>query len=150
MRTYTIIPVLSKIANSSNHRWAVFEIPDDSIEAWCLELCLLREGLIERVRLTDRRNQPSVEIVRSGDQHYSACSCSETAWEIQIGVDPLEYAIAFFLEYYRDEAASVDHIDIEADHREGDEDSLMIVLKVANARPPLSSEELRSKLGLSD
>jgi hypothetical protein len=91
-----------------------------------------------------------VEIVRSSDQHYSTCSCSDTTWEIQIGIGPLEYAIAFFLEYYKGGTVSVDHIDIEADHRDGEEDSLMIVLKVSNAQSPLAPDELRSRLGLSE
>jgi hypothetical protein len=53
----------------------------------------------------------------------------------------LELALSFLLVYHRDEAADVDHIDIEAATDEGDEFDLTIT--AAAFKPPLSADEAR-------
>jgi hypothetical protein len=54
--------------------------------------------------------------------------------------------LSFFLKYYRDGMAEVDHMDVEANDTRNSESVIDLVVKVAHARPPISEDQLRWRL----
>ena len=66
--------------------------------------------------------------------------------EVRLGQIELERWLVFFLKYYRDGWAEVDHLDSEATWDTGQPCDL--TLKVANSAPPVSEDEARRRLGL--
>lgn len=129
----------------------VFDFGTVPIENWCLELCLLKEELSSGfVVLNERRSfKVQVEIgngIAIGDRALATWSGDKLS--LRVSHTELEYWCSFFLEYFRDGVAQVDHIDVEAISAEPGNEGTFITLKVGNAVPPVSSEEVRRRLGL--
>lgn len=58
----------------------------------------------------------------------------------------LDYVHQFFLKYYRDGVAEVDHLDLEAVDAETGHEEIYITFQVSESRPPLSPEEAKKRL----
>ena len=112
------------------------------------ELLLLSERLIEGLTIRREGSKHRVRIRRSDTKGCAVASWREDSLEIGLSDREIGSWLSFFLKYYRDGMAEVDHIDIEASSAREGIPPIDIVLKVAHAQPPLSAEEARRRLGL--
>jgi hypothetical protein len=124
------------------------ELERDALTDWCLALCLLKENLIETLIVAEHAasRQIGFTILRGvkGTARTQA-SLSPHSSQVRMTPNDLDYLLHFFLKYYRDGVAQVDHLDLEAGS--GNDDAA-ITFKVSDAVEPLTAEEARRRLGL--
>jgi hypothetical protein len=111
----------------------------------------LREELAKELvcLLPDRSSRFSVQIgvFDSLSQRAKLLELGDMSVKIAISSQELDYWLAFFLRYFRDGFAEVDHIDVEMDESEVAE-KVMLTLKVDEAVSPVSEDEARKRLRL--
>ena len=95
-----------------------------AIRDWSLGLVLLREQLIDALLMSESTGVSTLELRRSGGAR-----------------------VRFFLTYFRDGIAAVDHVDVQAITGE-DGQECYITFMVPESAPPVSSAEARKRLGL--
>lgn len=119
------------------------DLSDVSVAEWCLNLCLLKENL------TDELLFPGVIKLRIGVNEFleksERAKVTISPNEILLSVHPeeLEYWLVFFLKYFRDGVAEVDHIDVEASTNSVQPEEVYLVFQVKDVTPPMSAEEAR-------
>jgi hypothetical protein len=143
------LPISIEIKEYTNQKVLKIDFGNQPITDWCLSLCLLKENLIDSIVISN--NLFSVEIQK--DKQIPAPNRAQVAWTsdskmISITETELDYWVAFFLKYHRDGIAVVDHIDVEISPAHLGDKETNIMLKVANALPPISAQEARQRLGL--
>jgi hypothetical protein len=127
-------------------------ISSETNKEWCLDLCLLRESLIDSLTIIDEDGSYRLRVSLDPSlAHRSTVSRSDSRGaDVFLSRTELDYWANFFLKYYRDGIGEVDHLDLEAYPRTPDTTrGLGIVLQIPNALPPISEEEARRRLGLS-
>lgn len=112
-----------------------------NLRDWCLCLQLLHDKLVEALVFPQSSPSRQVEIT-CGKKSNFGLKVSSDRLEVIFCERDLDYARHFFLRYYRDGAAEVDHIDIQTEH--GD----YITITVEEYAPPVSPEEARRRLGM--
>ncbi len=115
---------------------------------WTLNLCLLSRGLVESLTFVTNK-----QLRIEKDEKIKAVARAIVTIgsdQIRLVANPVElgYWESFFLKYYRDSMAPVDHIDVEALAGPDLKDQVDVIFKVGNARPPLSAEEVRKLIGM--
>jgi hypothetical protein len=108
---------------------------------------LLSEELVEELILRPVSGSWILSLRESSaprDIHLR--KCDDNAIIVSLGRIALEVCLVYFLKYYRDGLADVDHLDFEATWDTGD--ACDFSLKVALHKPPVSAEEARKRLGL--
>lgn len=131
------------VGRKESARWDLGDTPPSLL---VLELCLLQESLVERVALRAERGDWVVRLGRaSAPDHTSFRWYAERRLEVLLGGVELSRWLAFFLRYYRDGCAEVDHIDVEGAATGGGRFDL--VLRVGRSDAPVSAEEARRRLG---
>ena len=125
-------------------------VESSAVAGWCLGLMLLKEQLITALLIQPDSGKKShtcrLEVLPSRQMRSQAILDSDTV-RISLSINNLEYILSFFLKYFRDGIADVDHIDLEADSPDG-EDVITITLKVPDSIEPVSPGEARRRLGL--
>jgi hypothetical protein len=122
----------------------------EAIPEWCLDLCLLENDLIQSVVIT---NDPGTfKLTISKNPSLSRTERGRVKWhsggaEIQISQTELDMWCDYFLRYYRDGIANVDHIDVDISPKK-DARGLFITFKVDSAVPSIPEKEARRKLNL--
>lgn len=118
------------------------EIPVErsDLESLLLNLSLLSYNLIERLVLSSSCD--SVVIRRASTAKLTS---GRGRRELELSQRELEFVCSFLLVYYRDEAADVDHIDIEVASEEAE--STDITFQVDRSKPPMTADEARTLLG---
>ena len=114
-----------------------------ALDRFLLELCLLREGLTERLVLTDRNRKLSVAAERASK--FGKFKSSEDGLAVSLSAVQIEFVCTFLLKYHRDGEAEVDHIDVELDSDEGR--VVALVIKAENAKTAIGGGEARRLLG---
>jgi hypothetical protein len=122
------------------------DLTNVTLSDWCLNLCLLKEGLVDALVLSGNR-----ELEVQKDQSIDKADRAKVnikSSRVQIVVHPIEldYWLSFFLKYYRDGIAEVDHLDVEAIDVSKAHEQLYVVFQVRDAAPPVSAEEARRRL----
>lgn len=112
-----------------------------NLKEWCLALQLLQDELIKAVSIECPITQQRMQISRDVENTVT-CSGPSSSLKVTFDGNALNYARHFFLRYYRDGTAEVDHIDIET--RFGG----YITLAVEEFAPSLSPGEARKRLGI--
>lgn len=114
-----------------------------------LELSLLKEQLCDSVLLRSDRSTPGSVLFRVGGGPARAyATWFEDRLELTLAWSELEYWLAFFLKYYRDGMADVDHLDLEAERLDAPGRIVDVVVRVGAYAPPIDSGEARRRLGL--
>lgn len=115
---------------------------------WASALCMLYFNRLEAVQLKDRSSGISLAIrgpkgKASKFAIHDARLHDHTIWfdEKQLGA-----LIGFFLTYLRDGKADGSHLDLEADPVSHTGKPLDVVIKVPDAKPRLSQDDLLSQL----
>jgi hypothetical protein len=139
------------VKDTSDHMVVKIDFGMNPCTEWCLGLCLLKEKLIDSLIITFPSDSFEMELIRDDELwHYNVAQANyvENMLLVYLSLHLLEYWVHFFLQYYRDGVAEVDHIDVEMDPRHGDGRGVFLTFQVSNFLPPVSAEEARRKLGL--
>lgn len=121
----------------------------EAIRDWCLGLCLLNEGLIETLTLAEERGRAAVKIrVLDKPKVHGRTNANfrSDISQLEVPRTSLEYIQAFFLKYYRDEVAEVDHVDLEAIDADTGKQDEYVTFRVPDFRPPVSAQEAEKRL----
>jgi len=114
----------------------MFEISFGSMppEAAAAELLLLADGFISALSLRHPKEKVKVRLLVSNTPVRATALVSRSGLELAVSRTELLAWVAFFLRYYRDGVAEVDHFDLEAD-REGSKDAVVdVCIRVADSR----------------
>lgn len=115
-------------------------VPPVSIRDWCLSLQLLQENLVEAIIFRVDKPQQRVEVTVGV---ATRCDIGQDGTVyIILNTRNLDFVRHFYLRYYRDGVAEVDHIDIETD------EGVYITFKVEESLPPVSLDEAKRRLGM--
>lgn len=149
-----IISVLLKLQHAEEGTIVRIEISTSQVLDWCLNLVLLQKALVDSVSIVSTESDEQTRIRLRVDPKLSPSQRGRINWQgrdadLSIAKNELDLWIHFYLKYYRDGIADVDHIDVEipAD-RKHQQVGLFLTLTVPHARPPLSETDLRRQLGL--
>jgi hypothetical protein len=121
----------------------------ESLRDWCLGLSLLKEDLIETLAVSAERGKRKFEIellASAGPTVRAQADFSSETTRLKITPNHADYLLHFFLKYYRDGAAEVDHVDVEAASPDEGSEGTYITFKVPDSSPPLSPEEAERRL----
>jgi len=120
----------------------------EALRDWCLGLCLLKEGLIDAFTITEQAAKAAKVkfIVGAKPGARSRATLKVEASEVMLTRNGLDYLYQFFLKYYRDGVAEVDHLDLEAVDAETGDKEIYITFQASESRPPMTPEEARRRL----
>jgi hypothetical protein len=110
----------------------------------------LKEGLISVLLIKERAAKGKLEIQLKGQTKHrvrTQASFESNATRVRMTPDDLDYLLHFFLKYFRDGVAEVDHLDLDVESQTNNEDST-ITFKVPDSAQPLNAEEAKRRLGL--
>jgi hypothetical protein len=127
-------------------------VHEEALQELCLALCLLAEGLISLLVVGDLRREKILNLSLRGEPDNSKARISFNADTSLVELTPtgLKYMQHFFLKYYRDGVAEVDHIDIEAIETGAENSDAYLTMRVGSSKPSVSPEEAKQRLrGLS-
>jgi hypothetical protein len=130
----------------------VIDFQDQPIASWCLALCLLREELIDSIALGDGIAPSPLVFKRaptSSHLEQSAFVSDGGRVSVEVSDNDLKWWLNWFLKYFRDGYADVDHIDVELRPLGEGDAGIDLTFTVAAYAPALSHEEARRRLGLS-
>lgn len=139
------------VRDRGDHVSVVIDIGEQAIATWCVELCMLEKRLIESLTVRSDSHDPfSLQIQNGpGDASGATVKWSDQRAKLCISRTELESWIAFFLTYYRDGIASVDHLDVDVPASGKDSTKgIFLVMRVSHALQPVSETEARRRLGL--
>lgn len=118
-------------------------VPPSCLRDVCLCLQLLQDSYVDAFTTRNPEDGQSLELYR-GEISTVQSGRKHRQHAVSLNPQALSYVLAFFIRYYRDGYATVDHIDIEDEKRVGD----YITFRVKEYTPPLSAEEARRRLGI--
>lgn len=124
---------------------AVGSMPPEVVVA---ELLLLSEGLVPELSLRHPAQEAQIQLFVAETEARATAALSGDSLRLGLSRRELEWWIAFFLRYYRDGVAEVDHIDLEASRVDNEAEDVDVVLRVEKFSPPVRGDEARRRLGL--
>jgi hypothetical protein len=150
MKKQLQLPLRLKLVRHLEQTVLNIEFKTEAIAGWCLGLCLLKEGLIPVLLVLEEAAKGKLEIKLAGQTKHrtkTQANFESDAIRIRMTLDDLDYLLHFFLKFFRDGVAEVDHIDLEMESQTSSQD-LTVTFKVPASVQPLSAEEARKQLGL--
>jgi hypothetical protein len=125
-----------------------FSLHREALCDWCAGLSLLKEGLIEALTVSEQPGRGAkvrflTEPKAGGTVRVSFRSDLS---EITLTRNNLEYLQHFFLKYYRDGVAEVDHIDLQAVDTETGGTDIYVTFRVPESKAAVTPEEARRRL----
>lgn len=116
-------------------------------EAVVAELDLLAAAMADSVTLRHRAGGIRVKISRGDVVGRAIAERTADRLTLTLSDTELGYWLLYFLRYYRDGVADVNHIDLEAASNAPSGGVVDVRVRVARAVPPVSPEEARRRLG---
>jgi hypothetical protein len=116
MNHHSRLPIEIEIIRHRGQSVLRFQFHRDALRDWCLGLCLLKEGLVEAFTTIEQRARGSKVkfVVGTHVGPKSQITLDAQSSEVVLTENNLDYVQHFFLKYYRDGVAEVDHLDLEA------------------------------------
>lgn len=152
MKRHLKLPVSFSRRDTGGEVHVVVDFGTAGIEEWCLNLVLLKEEMASSLTLTNGRDSLALRIgiKRDLDKSHRAIATwgGNGALELQLTLTELECWLSFFLKYFRDGIPDVDHIDLQVKATKSLPKGLFLTLKVAEAKPGVTPNEARRRLGL--
>lgn len=110
----------------------MFEISLGSMppETIIAELLLLSEGLVPELSLRHLREETKVRLSVTETHARSVGTIMDDGLHLGLSRTELESWIAFFLRYYRDGVAQVNHLDLEAHRVDNEAETVDVILRV--------------------
>jgi hypothetical protein len=125
-------------------------IHPDAVRDWCLGLCLLNNQLVDTLGITGQRTKTGIDLNLGGKNNTRGIIrlkfTSSTLTQLEITKGDVEYLLQFFLKYYRDGMADVDHIDLDAVNADTGDKGLYVTFRVQHSKPPVTPEEAQRRL----
>jgi hypothetical protein len=149
MKKYIRVPIICELIEHAGESVLGVEIVREALRDWSLGLTLLNAGLIETLLVAKDDREKGIEIqVQSSSKPMVRAQVDFKSELIQLKVTPddLGYLLHFFLKYYRDGVAEVDHLDIEATATGAKNQQASVVFKLRDFRPPVTPEEAMRRL----
>lgn len=128
--------IQASLRRLEHQRVLKLHVPLAALNDWCIGLQLLSAKLIDAMAIR-AASETQLRIGIGATSSFEASSPKKI--HIELTADAVEYVMMFFLKYFRDGYAEVDHIDIEVPS--GD----YITFSVDDYAAPLSAEELRRR-----
>jgi hypothetical protein len=127
-------------------------VSPETLHIWVLDLCLLREKLIQSLHILDLHDKNKLEIVI--DERMKAQQRAQIWFEkhrIRLALSRNEFDcwFHFFLKYFRDGVAEVDHFDTEPHTENYTYQDVYVTLMVDQSAPAIPSTELKGTKGSS-
>lgn len=149
MKKHMKIPVVFESLDHAQESALFVKFDRGALRDWCLGLCLLHERLIDTLVVSNESGQKSVEInvvwtAERGTRVQAELNKEKAL--MKVTETHLGYLLEFFLTYYRDGVAAVDHVDLQADIRGTKNKNGYIVFKVPDFVPPVTPEEAERRL----
>ncbi len=139
---------LKDYASNPRSRSIILGIQDDTVTRWCLLLCMLEKGLISGITISNgQANVLRIVFNNAYKSKWGIVTWKGDFAELIIAKNEIELLIGFFLRYYRDGVADVDHLDFDMDPSRPGAKAATLTITVPRARPPLSNNELERRLG---
>lgn len=144
------MPVGLAVKRVSYQLGVMIDLTNVPIPEWCLNLCLLKEDLVDTLVFLIGKQKLKIEVENIQDSRRANVFLAPS--QVHVKVDPVELEgwVDFFLKYYRDGVAQVDHIDVEALAISEESEDIYITFIVKDAVPPMSAEEARKILDKYD
>jgi len=149
MNKHIQLPVEIELVHHSGQIVLRFLFRREALQDWCLGLCLLNESLIETLVITTDHQKMGVKIHVAAKPEIGSVARAyfkPDISQLEITRTNLGYLQHFFLKYYRDGVAEVDHIDLEAINADTGKKDIYITFRVPDSRPSVSPEEAESRL----
>lgn len=124
---------------------------DAAIHEWTLGLCLLKEGLVSRLIVTELKPSFRLEIRLDESlprEKRAMAVPRKDALRLELSCTELDYWLYFFLRYVRDGRGEGNHLDIETTVGDASKRPIDVVLEVTKLGPPISVEEAKRQLGM--
>ena len=118
----------------------------ESLDRFCIGLCLLREGLIKSLDLVERDGARVIRLQRSA--RGTLIHIGNGKIVLSLDETELERWMHFSLRTVRDGAAEVDHFDMEAVLEGRGTQATTVVVAFPSSAPSVSPDEARRRLGL--
>ena len=108
------MPLELEVKRVSYQLGVMVDLKNVPMPDWCLNLCLLKEKLVDTLVFLIGKKKLKIEVDNIEDSRRANVFFAPN--QVHVKVDPaeLERWVDFFLMYYRDGVAQVDHIDVEA------------------------------------
>jgi hypothetical protein len=145
-----VISVPMTTRHDEAQRGILIAFEDSIIQAWCLSLSLLQNKLVKQVHLRQENGDLLLDVslkdsIPPADRGEVAITGNKLS--LSLSQNELEMWTCWFLSYYRDGIAPVDHIDVDIPARQDNSRSgLFLTLKVRKATPPMSAEEAKKRI----
>ena len=129
--------------------WQV-ELLASAVRDVTLGLCLLWNGLVERLDLNDEAGKQALrlQLAKKRGSYPALVTWDPVSASILLSPTEFESLMFFCLRTVRDGVAPVDHLDIEAIDPITGHESGNFALKFPISAPPVSAVEARRRLGL--
>ena len=117
---------------------------------WCVGLSLLKEGLIDALTVTDPRGRSAkLQVLKEWKEVNATVRVSfhNDRTQVVMSGTNLDFLQHFFLKYYRDDLAEVDHVDLQAIDAETGNKEIYVTFRVPESMPPVTDNEARRRLG---
>jgi hypothetical protein len=143
------LPISIELRRHPGQNVLLLSLRHEALRDWCLGLCLLKEGLIESLTVAEEHGKAAVKIqvlAKPKIPGRANANLRSDKSVLEIPRTSLEHIEAFFLKYYRDEVAEVDHIDLEAVDVDTGKQDEYITFRVPDSRASVSPEEAERRL----
>lgn len=149
MNKYIQLPVQLNLQEYDRQTVLRVSFDRSAVKEWCLCLGLLNEQLIESLTVSDLGGKFKLElrILSEPSQEQSVAEVGSTKTSVQLTSSDLEYTYYFFMRYYRDGVAEVDHIDLQIQLHDAQTFGYL-TFDVPDSLPELSIDELKNRLDL--
>ena len=119
-------------------------ITTSTLSVWCLSLTLLKENLINSVIIADSNFRPIFELFYNAkNERMISVVSSGNKIDIKLGHAAFDFVMHFYLAYFRDGQAAVNHIDLETTYEGKD---MCLTFYAERAKTPLTPLEAETLL----
>ena len=149
MNKHLQLPVDIELKHYPGQEVLLISFRREALRDWCLGLCLLQAGLIDTLVVTEERKKMTVKISFGTNpqiNRIARATLRQDISQVELTRNGLDYLQHFFLTYYRDGAAEVGHLDLEAIDGDTGKKAIYITFLVSDSVPSVSPEEAERRL----
>jgi hypothetical protein len=149
MTKHLKLPLRLELVRYSGQTVLNIQFESKALSGWCLALCLLKEGLTAALVISEEgaKGKLELELMSEAKERRTHASFEAETARLRITSNDLDYLLHFFLKYYRDGFAEVDHLDLEVVAANERQDA-SVTFKVPESAQPLSPEQAKKRLRL--
>ena len=147
MNKHVRLPIEVKIAHYPGQTEIAMTLQQEALYELSLCFCLLADGLVERLIVTNGQSHMTLHFsLEKNLSRFSRVTIEPERCFVIFASNQLEHARLFFLKYYRDGAAEVNHIHLEATDSHTNAKNVDVTFVVPHFVQPLSADEAKKRL----